>query len=321
MTKQTQFYGISPMHPLLDPQRDYNEGREQLREHRIRHAQPRITIDPRYPVDMDELANRDQPIMVPPGGIQYLNPPPLAPEVLTATQMASADLEDISGVHDVSRGQRVPQITAGVAINSLQQKAETRINARVPLLSEALVDIGRNWLANGSTQIGLAGMLRLAGQGEPDLNKISAGELDAVTSDILDFDVQVIVGSPSAERESLKNMAVMLAQAGMLDPEAVLKIFKVPGMWKILDRMSKRAEAQAEAEMAAQNAQAEQPEALDPYAEENIAQVTEVSQLPPELQAIVQEVGQRLGEHEMRNSLQGFTRERAENLARRQAGG
>jgi hypothetical protein len=317
ITKETQFYGVSPMHPLLDPQRDYNEGREQLRNHRMRHAQPRITVDPRYPLDMDELSNRDQPIHIPPGGIAYLHPPPLGREVLDATNMAAADLEDISGIHDVARGQRVPQLTAGVAIQTLQQKAETRINARTPLLGEALIDVGRHFLNNGATQVGLAGMLRLAGKSEPDLTKLSAQELAAATDEVLDFDVTVVVGSSSAQRSELQSMAVMLAQAGIIDGEAVLTLFKVPGMWKILERMERKAEMQAQLE-AGQQPQAEPP---DPASDEQVSQATDVSQLPPNLQAIIESVREELGDDAAQHALQGLTRERAEAMARRSAGG
>lgn len=318
ITSEKQFYGTSPMHPLLDPQRDLNEGREQLRNHRIRHANPRLTIDPRYPQDLDELNNRDHPIYVPPGALQYLNPPPLAPEVLMASEMAVSDMEDISGIHDVERGQRVPQLTSGKAIDTLQRKAETRVNARLPLLSEALVDIGNFCLENGITQVGLAGLLRLAGSGEPDLTKLPVKDLQVSLDDVLDFDVQVTVGSSAAERAELQSMAVMLAQGGIIDAEAVLTLFKVPGMWKILERMERKAQEAAAAEAAANQPAAEAP---DPYTDESVSGASDVSQLPPELQAVIETVRELGGDDLAARTMRGIQSERGAALAGRAAGG
>lgn len=317
ITSEKQFYGTSPMHPLLDPQRDLNEGREQLREHRIRHANPRITIDPRYPQDLDELNNRDHPIYVPPGAMQYLNPPPLAPEVMIASEMAVSDMEDISGIHDVERGERVPQLTSGKAIDTLQRKAETRVNARLPLLSESLVDIGNFCLENGITQVGIAGLLRLAGSGEPDLTKVPLKEIQLSLDDVLTFDVQVTVGSSAAERAELQQMATLLAQAQMLDAEAVLTLFKVPGMWKILNRMEQKAQQAAAAEAAAQQPQGEAP---NPYSDESIASATDVSQLPQEMQAVIGTVRKYAGDDLAERTMRGMQSERGAALSRREVG-
>jgi len=319
ITSPLQFYGVSPTHPLLDPQRDYNEAREQLREHRVRLTQPHMTVDPRYPIDMREFANRDQPMPVPPGAIQYLLPPVLGPEVMQAINMGANDLEDISGVHDVSRGQRVPQLTAGVAISALQQKAETRINARVPLLTEALVKVGKNWLSNGAQQLGLAGMLRLAGASDPNLSKIDFAAFVNETRDVLDFDVQVTVGSSAAERTELQNMAVLLAQAGHLDAESVLEMFRVPGRYRILERIE-RSKQEAAMLQAAQQVGQTQGEAPNPYSDETVAGAQDMQQLPPELQNVLAVVGEYLGPDVMNFAFRGLQRERGAALAVTQAG-
>ena len=311
----SQFYGVTPLHPLLDPQREYNEGREQLRQHRRRHTQPRFTVDPRYPLDPADLANRDQPLYVPPGAAQYLNPPALGREVIQSVEMAAADMEEISGIHDVARGERVPQLTSGDAIHQMQQKSDIRVNARIPLLAEALVEIGEHMLYNGALHWGIAGMLRIAGTLDVDVSKIDMKGLTESAADVLDFDVRVQVGSGTAQRTVDQTNAVLLAQAGMIDPEAVLEILDVRKRHKIIERMQQKAAQQAQAEAATAAAGS----APGPYSDEAIVGAQSPAQLPPALQeaiAIAERVaGPGMGDFAFRQ----MQEERAEALARGKA--
>jgi len=321
LTAPTQFYGVSPLHPLLDPQRDYNEGREQLREHRRRHTQPWLTVDPRYAFDPEEASNRDNPLQVPPGLIQYLMPPPLGNEVILATNMAAADMEDISGIHDVSRGQRVPQLTAGVAINALQQYADVRTNAQIPILSEALVEIGENMLYNGAKQWGLAGLLRVAGQQGVDVSKIDVRAIEDELDAVLDFDIDVDVANPVTEREQQRSNVVLLAQAGALPPEAVIELLDIPHAQRyigMIQQARQQSMALQAAQAGAQPGQGGQPPP-NPYSDEAIAGAPSPAQLPSELQAALQLVAEHLGPDVAAATFRGIQRERAQALAERRA--
>ena len=318
MVSESQFYGISPMHPLLDPQRDYLEGREQLREHRRRHTQPWITIDPRYEVDPQTLGNRDNPIPVPPGAIAYLLPPALGSEVILATNMAAADMEDISGIHDVARGQRVPQLTAGVAISALQQKAQVRINARLPLLAEACIEIGENSLYNGAVHWGLGGLLRVAGQLGIDVSKIDSRSLQADAAEVLDMDIDVEVGNYAAERADLRERVAMLAQAQVLPPEVVIELLELPHAHRYIRMIEDRQKQSLAMQAAQQQAPQPQGQAPNPYSDESIVGAQSPDQLPQELQAVLALIAEHLGPEVADGSFRGIQRERAQALAERQ---
>jgi hypothetical protein len=318
MPRETQFYGVSPMHPLLDPQRDYNEGREQLREHRRRHTQPRTTLDPRYPISPNDWSNRDFPLQVPPGAMQYLIPPPLGREVIEALLMAASDMEDISGIHDVSRGQRVPQLTAGVAIEALQQKAETRVNARLPLLADTYREMARHMLYNFVVHSGIAGLMRLAGQSDPDLTRIPFDELINSTGDVLDFDVDVVVGSSSSAKIQDETNAVLLAQAGIIDAEAVLEKLKWPRRHRILERVAKKAQQEQAIQLAGAVGPTGEPP--DPYSNESVAGAQGPSDLPPELQEVLKAVEAELGSEVAAAAFRGIQTDRRTAVAEHQGG-
>ena len=143
-------------------------------------------------------------------------------------------------------------------------------------------------------------------------------DLQVSLDDVLDFDVQVTVGSSAAERAELQSMAVMLAQGGIIDAEAVLTLFKVPGMWKILERMERKAQEAAAAEAAANQPAAEAP---DPYTDESVSGASDVSQLPPELQAVIETVRELGGDDLAARTMRGIQSERGAALAGRAAGG
>ena len=55
------------------------------------------------------------------------------------------DIEVISGVHDVTRGQNPSGLESGAAIMALQEAAQTRIRLKVNLHEEYLAELGQEW--------------------------------------------------------------------------------------------------------------------------------------------------------------------------------
>ena len=74
--------------------------------------------------------------------VYYDNPPQMPLEVYNYRDRTEGLIQTVSGIFDVTQGRRPTGITAGRAIESLKDSAETRLAALVDTLSEALQHVG-----------------------------------------------------------------------------------------------------------------------------------------------------------------------------------
>ena len=68
-------------------------------------------------------------------------PPPLPAYLQEIARLLREDIEHISGVYDVTRGERPTGITAAAAIQALNEQAQGRIKLKDQALEETLSDL------------------------------------------------------------------------------------------------------------------------------------------------------------------------------------
>lgn len=78
----------------------------------------------------------------------YDSPPQLSIEVYNYRQQTEQLIQTVSGIFDVTQGRRPTGITAGRAIESLKDSAETRLGAKAETLAESLQKVGGLALQN-----------------------------------------------------------------------------------------------------------------------------------------------------------------------------
>ena len=293
------FHGFSELQNLLDPQLEYNERRTQLTEHAAFYAHPMGLVDPRARFDWRNIVVGPGKIYPLRGQFEFAQVPTIDSAVIQSAMQSLSDMEDISGVHDVARGQREPQITAGVAIQALQEKAELRVSSKRELLTDALSEQAELVILNIVNRWMVPRMVRLLGETKTQqFQRINLPKLLRAGKEVFQFDVQVEVARPETEKLIARQEALLLAQGDFIDQRALLDALEYPNREAIIARMEQKEQEQiALAQQLQQgpggNGNAP-PQPISP--EEAIMNAEGIEDLPPEIGALIEWLQENLPE-------------------------
>ena len=146
----SQIYPPSTLNHLVQPQREYNRRRSQLSDHAELCCNPIMVISSLAAVEQDSHINKPGTRIVsmdgqtPDGGIRFIMPPPLGIEVAEGVALSHQDIDEISGMHEVNRGEEPQQARSGVALNILQQSGKTRTSWHSDNNDVGLLQVYRN---------------------------------------------------------------------------------------------------------------------------------------------------------------------------------
>lgn len=142
-----QFWGEGEVRWLLSPQEAINDLSNQIIDN-ARHTANQIwVIDKNAGVPKGTLTNRPGLIIRknPGTSVERSTPPSMPMYVSEKINSLKMDIEVISGVHDVTRGQNPTGLESGAAIMALQEAAQTRIRLKINLQEEYLAELGQEW--------------------------------------------------------------------------------------------------------------------------------------------------------------------------------
>lgn len=127
-----EVYPPSTINHLIQPQKEYNKRRSQISDHAELCCNPIMVIDHTVSAEQDSHINKPGTRLTtmnaqsPNGGVHFVEPPALGKEVGEGVILAHQDIDEISGMHEVNRGEEPTQARSGVAIQHLQQSGKTR---------------------------------------------------------------------------------------------------------------------------------------------------------------------------------------------------
>lgn len=128
--KTERFYRASIIEDLIDLQRDYNKLRSQIAESRKKMGKPQI-LAPKGSVVASKMTNEIAAVIeyrLGAGGAPTAMPLQNLPTyILQELDYILRDMEDLSGQHEVSKGQTPPGVTAATAISYLQEADDSYI--------------------------------------------------------------------------------------------------------------------------------------------------------------------------------------------------
>lgn len=144
-----QFWGEGEVKWLLSPQKSINDLSNQIIDNAKHTANQIWVIDKNAGIPKGSIINRPGLIIRknPGSEVRRDSPPSMPMYVSEKINSLKTDIEVISGVHDVTRGQNPSGIESGAAIAALQEAANTRIRLKTKLHEYTLGDIGTEWLA------------------------------------------------------------------------------------------------------------------------------------------------------------------------------
>lgn len=230
-----RFYYDSVINDLIPVQREYNRTRGQIIEAKNRMSHPQI-IAAQGSVDAAKI--NTEPGQVIYYKLGYPVPQPFPLQNLPAYVMQEIDrllmdFEDISGQHQVSKGQVPSGVTAATAINYLQEQDESMLATTYANIESGMEKIGYQTLCYVKQYWDTPRIVKVVGRD---------GQFNAVSfqgSDLRDnTDIRVEAGSALPTSKSAKQALLMdLMGQGFIPPEKGLELMDVGGVQRLYDEL------------------------------------------------------------------------------------
>jgi hypothetical protein len=284
MVRPKRFYGDGEIDQLYDLQRMVNKTVAVLFDTMNLMGNPCWIVDSNSGVNPDLITNVVGQVIVKNAGTevkrdQAPSPPPF---IIQFYELLMRHVDQISGVHDVTQGRKPTGVTAGYAIESLQEAAQTRMRLKERNLNASLCQLGYLVISTMMQYYRSTRVAKIAG-GEsqwPDyfefyLKDVDDGKVQAVRQDYKYdkdkssyvaqplkemqpsrgiFDIKVSSGTSLPYAKSQRsNLAMALFDKQAIDQEALLNAVDFPESEKIMRRMNDEKQKVAAAQ--AQNPQ------------------------------------------------------------------
>jgi len=228
-----RFYHDSIITDLIDLQRDYNSLRSQIAESRKKMGKPQI-LAPKGAISASKMTNEIGLVIEYKMGMQP--PTPMALQnlpqyILSEIDYILRDIEDISGQHEVSKGQTPPGVTAATAISYLQESDDAY---QLPSFKNVEAGFGR--VAKQTL------MLLVQYWTVEHVIKV-VGKEDAFSSELLSgadlkrgTDVRIEPGSSLPQSKAARQAFIMdLMTNNFVPPEEGLDMLEIGGTQKLMD--------------------------------------------------------------------------------------
>lgn len=275
------FWGMGEVEQIMKPQKYSDILTNQIIDNARLTANCQWVKDKNAGIEQGKLTNRPGLIITKNPGteVRREQPPSIPAYVQNTVEMMKRDIEVITGVFDITRGERPASITSGVAINTLTQSAQSRIKLKMKYLENALGELGSMWVNRIIQFWKLPRQLRvmvsikdfeqaqmdMQMQGQqfsaqapingqvPIFTTLSGEEIDG------DWDISVVGGSTmpvnkNSRLQQLISLSQTPAEDGlpMIDRQTILENSELPNVEEILSRFEAIKQQQAQSQQISQ---------------------------------------------------------------------
>lgn len=274
------FWADSPLVDLIPLQKEYNEVRTDVGVAARRMGNPQLLVA-KNSIVPGKMTNEPGAMIEYRPGLPPPAPAPLAqlPQyVLEQMDRILADFEDISGQHDVSKGQAPAGITAGTALQYLGERDDNYLTPQYQGIEDAVERVAKHTLQLFQQYVDVQRKIKVVGlDGAFDTLLLSGADIKEGT------DVRVEPGTAIGQSQAAKQAQVMdLVSLGIIAPDQALKMLEIGGPQKVLDLVN-AAERKAQRENMKMKALKDDPGAIKQAQSDLLMKA--VQQLPPEIQA------------------------------------
>lgn len=230
-----KFYRDSIINDLIPLQKEYNRTRGQIIEAKNRMAKPQLAAEIGS-LDPTKVTTEPGQIIMYRPGFQAPVPIPLQEipsYVIQELERIKADMDEISGQHEVSRGQTPPGVTAATAISYLQEQDDSKLSHTFDSVEEALEKVALMTLNYVHQYWDTPRMVKVTGEdGSFDVMAFQGSELHGNT------DIRVEAGSALPTSKAAKQAFIMdLMKMGFIDPTKGLEVMEIGGINKIYEQV------------------------------------------------------------------------------------
>jgi hypothetical protein len=228
-----KFYGTSVIEDIISLQKEYNRTRGQIIEAKNRMAKPQWLAAKGSIVTSRMSTEPGQVIEYKQG----FNPPvqanltPLPSYVLQELDRIQMDMDDISGQHEVSRGQVPPGVTAATAISYLQEQDDTVLSGTVQSIEYGMENVAKQTLSHVSQFWDVQRTVKVTGtDGSWDAVMFKGSDLHGNT------DIRMEAGSALPTSKAAKQAWIMdMMKMNFIPPEEGLRIMEIGGVEKLYE--------------------------------------------------------------------------------------
>jgi len=230
------FYADSPLVDTNQLQREYNQLRSEISEAGRRMAKPQLLAQ-RGSIVPSKLTN--EPGLVIEYKVGYSPPTPMAltplPQYYIDQQdRILSDWEDLTGQHEVSKGQAPAGVTAGTAINYLQEKDDSFLSPQYESIEDGYERLASQSLQLFVQYVDLPRKIKTIGTDQSfDTVLLKGADIKNGT------DIRIQKGTAVGQSQAAKEAKVMdMFSIGLIDQPMALKLLEVGGAQKVLDLMN-----------------------------------------------------------------------------------
>lgn len=229
-----QFYTTSVIEDLIPLQRELNRTRSQIIEAKNLMAKPKL-MGPKGAIDPAKITSEPGQYIPYEPGLGEVKPLPmqnLPPFVSEEVQRIQADMDDISGQHEISRGNTPSQVTAATAISYLQEQDDTMLSEVIQSIEYSMAKLGQHILTYVIDYWSQDRLIKVAGKDESfDVSFLKGSALRG------NKDVRVEAGSALPHSKAARQAFLMdLFKMGVFaeKPSEFLRILDLRGIDKII---------------------------------------------------------------------------------------
>lgn len=228
-----RFYCDSVINDLIPIQREYNRTRGQMIEAKNRMSHPQL-LAAQGSIDAAKMTT--EPGQVIQYKLGYPPPEPLPLQnlpnyVMQEVDRLLMDFEDISGQHQVSKGNAPAGVTAATAINFLQEQDESMLSTTFANIEKGYEKIGYQTLCYVKQYWEVPRIVKVTGK-DGTFNVMSFAGADLRDN----TDIRVEAGSALPTSRAAKQAFLMdLMGQGFIPPEKGLELLDVGGVQRLYD--------------------------------------------------------------------------------------
>lgn len=240
-----KFYRRSVLNSVNGLQKEYNTTRTQIKRAGKRMGNPQLLVQ-RGSIDTARMSNQTGLQIVYKPGYDKPTPMPMAeiPQYIQASlDRVLVDIEDISGQHQVSKGNVPPGVTAATAISYLQEKDDTYLSLTYTSVESAMEKVARQTLSLAVEMWDVPRLIKTVGEdGSVDTMFLAGSDIENGT------DIRVEPGSALPTSKAAKQAFVMdMMDRQYIPPQEGLEMLDIGGSQKMLDALrSDKRQAQRE---------------------------------------------------------------------------
>lgn len=225
-------FGSTVLSDVRSPQTALNAAWSGFLEHMRESSNHRLVMDDNWEDALDTLNDRAGAPLVGPkakvGGPEYLKAPPIPTGLLDGINMLKAEIDNLLGVHDVSRGQAPANIESGYGLSILAEKDSSPVGRLIKETGRVWSRVGWMVLAIHELEVKEERTASIQDGAAPALRKWKGSDINGETRAHVPLDA--IIPKSQAAQQQWASEAIQMGLISPEDPLAVMRYAKLADM-------------------------------------------------------------------------------------------